>query len=74
VYSMMLMGMGPLGSLVAGAAADRLGAPVTVAVAGGACIGAAILFWAWLPNFRPAARRLVAAQQALLEELPQDRR
>ena len=35
VYSMMYMGVGPLGTIFAGYAADRVGAPLTVAAGGG---------------------------------------
>ncbi len=34
VYSMMFMGMAPIGALFGGALADRLGAPITVAIGG----------------------------------------
>jgi MFS family permease len=37
-YSMMFMGMAPFGALLAGVAANRLGAPLTVALGGIACI------------------------------------
>jgi MFS family permease len=62
VYSMMFMGMAPFGALFAGALADRLGAPITVAMGAVACVGGAALFWMRLPNFRVEARRLIIAQ------------
>jgi len=62
VYSMMFMGMAPLGALFAGAFADRIGAPVTVAMGAVACIGGALLFWLRLPRMRVEARRLIVAQ------------
>jgi MFS family permease len=62
LYSMMFMGMAPFGALFAGALADRLGAPVTVAMGAVATIGGAALFGARLPNFRVEARRLILAQ------------
>ena len=62
VYSMMFMGMAPLGSLFSGALADRIGAPWTVAIGGlGAIIGA-IIFWRSLPKLRIEARQLIIAQ------------
>jgi MFS family permease len=61
-YSMMLMGMGPFGALLAGALADRIGAPVTVALGAIACVGGAILFGLRLPNLRAEARQLILAQ------------
>ena len=63
VYSMMFMGMAPIGSLLAGAAADRIGAPWTVAFGGVVCTIAAVIFWLRLPLIRGHARRLIAAQQ-----------
>ncbi|MDR3699819.1 MAG: MFS transporter [Candidatus Sulfopaludibacter sp.] len=63
VYSMMFMGMGPIGSLLAGAAADRMGAPGTVAVGGVVCIAAAGTFAVFLPRFREHARRLILEQR-----------
>lgn len=61
-YSMVFIGMGPLGALFGGALADRLGAPVTVVMGGVACIGGAAIFWSRLPQIRVESRRLVMAQ------------
>jgi len=66
-YSMMLMGMGPFGALLAGALADRIGAPVTVALGAIACVGGAILFGMRLPNLRAEARQLIVAQRTARE-------
>jgi len=64
VYSMMFMGMAPVGSLLAGALAQRLGAPATVAAGGViSIIGAAIFAWR-LPVLRVEARRLMITQEA----------
>jgi MFS family permease len=63
VYSMMFMGMSPIGALVAGVLADRLGAPATVALGGVIALGASIVFALRLPALRPEARRLILAQQ-----------
>jgi MFS family permease len=63
VYSMMFMGMAPFGALFAGALAERVGAPVTVAIGGVACIGGGIFFARNLPAFRESAREMVLAQQ-----------
>jgi len=62
VYSMMFMGMAPFGTLLAGALADRLGAPVTVAMGAVAAIGGAAIFGKNLPKIRTEARRLIIAQ------------
>jgi len=66
VYSMMFMGMAPIGSLLAGAAADRLGAPWTVAAGGIVCMAAAGVFAIFLPRIRVHARRLIQEQQVEL--------
>jgi MFS family permease len=63
VYSMMFMGMAPLGALVAGAVAAPLGAPATVAIGGAACVAGGLIFGAGLPRLRGRARELIVAQQ-----------
>src|ERR1035437_9066170 len=62
VYSMMFMGMAPFGAFFGGALAHRIGAPITVAVGGVACVLAAIWFGRALPELRIEARRLIIAQ------------
>ena len=62
VYSMMFMGMAPFGALFGGALAHRMGAPITVAIGGVACILAALSFRSHLPTLRVEARRLIIAQ------------
>src|SRR5437899_10285810 len=62
VYSMMFMGMAPIGALLGGAMSDRLGAPLTVAMGGIASIGAAVWFGLHLPKIRVEARQLIVAQ------------
>ena len=62
VYSMMFMGMAPLGSLLSGALAGRIGAPWTVAVGGTGAIIGAIVFARFLPKLRVEARELIIAQ------------
>jgi MFS family permease len=43
LYSMMFIGMGPIGALLGGAIATRIGAPMTVAIGGVVClVGGAI--------------------------------
>lgn len=65
VYSMMFLGMAPLGSLLAGWAADRIGAPTTVLIGGVTCVAAAAVFRWSVPRLRADARRLIVAQQAI---------
>ena len=62
LYSMMFMGMAPFGAFFGGALANRVGAPMTVAVGGIACILGAIWFGRALPELRIEARRLIVAQ------------
>ena len=72
VYSMMFMGMAPFGAFFAGAMADRVGAPVTVAMGAVATIGGAALFWLRLPSFRVEARRLIVAQAVAGGDPPEE--
>lgn len=62
VYTMTFMGMAPLGALLSGALADRIGAPWTVALGGGGAMVGAAIFARALPKFQAEARRLIAAQ------------
>jgi MFS family permease len=64
VYSMMFMGMAPIGALLGGVLADRFGAPLTVAVGGVASVAGAGWFALQLPRIRVEARRLIVAQAA----------
>jgi MFS family permease len=64
-YAMSLMGMAPFGSLLSGAVATRLTAPVTVALGGGLCLGASLLFWMRLPGLRPDAVSMLVAAEAI---------
>ena len=64
VYSMMFMGMAPIGALLGGVLADHLGAPRTVAIGGLACLLGAGWFALHLPKIRVEARRLIVAQAA----------
>ena len=70
VYSMMFMGMAPLGSLLAGELGNRIGAQWTVALGGlGAVIGG-IVFSRQLPRLRVEARQLILAQAVAGGEPP----
>jgi MFS family permease len=72
VYTMMFMGMAPLGSLFSGALADRLGAPITLSIGGVVCMIAAGVFLSRLPQFRISARELVVAQGLAGGDPPQE--
>ncbi len=62
VYSMMFMGLAPIGALLGGALSDRLGAPWTVAIGGFASVIGAIWFNAHFATVRAEARKLIIAQ------------
>jgi len=64
VYSMMFMGMAPIGALLGGALSDRVGAPLTVAIGGFASVLGAWWFTVQLPKIRVEARQLIVAQAA----------
>jgi len=60
VYSMMFMGMAPVGALLSGVAAGRWGGPAAVVGCGVISMAAASVFgWRW-PGLRTGARRLIA--------------
>jgi MFS family permease len=63
VYSMMFVGLGPFGALLAGSLAERIGAPKTVAAGALLTILGAIAFSMRLPKLRGEAVQLIIAQQ-----------
>jgi MFS family permease len=72
MYSMMFMGMAPVGALLAGLLAGRLGAATTVALGGAFCLAGGLFLFRMLPALRGEARELILAQQAPSD--PQERR
>jgi MFS family permease len=62
LYSMMFMGMSPVGALFGGAVATWLGAPWAVAIGGIACVGGAGFFYSRIPSLRLEAEQLILAQ------------
>lgn len=63
VYSMMFMGMAPLGALAAGTLGGKIGAPWTVRLCGVACVIVAAVFASQLKALRGEARELILALQ-----------
>ena len=61
VYSMMFMGMAPIGALLAGTLAKHIGAPLTVCLGGIGAILGAVWFARSLPAFRIEGRELLIA-------------
>jgi MFS family permease len=57
-FTMAFMGMSPFGNLIAGAMADKIGAPNTVLISGVICIIGAIIFLTRLPSLRKIIRPL----------------
>ncbi len=64
VYSMMFMGMAPVGSLIGGTLAHHLGAPLTVALGGGGCLAVGLIFALRLPQWRQQASLLFRTEEA----------
>lgn len=62
VYSMMFMGLAPIGALLGGVLSDRLGAPWAVAIGGMVSVLGAWWFSMQLPKIRAEARKLIVAQ------------
>jgi len=58
LFSMAFVGMTPIGSLMAGAAADRIGAPTTLMLGGGFCLVGGLLFARELPALRQQVRSI----------------
>jgi hypothetical protein len=59
-YAMAFLGTAPIGSLLAGVMAARVGAPRTIFFGGVACILGAGLFALVLPRLRPHIRDVYA--------------
>lgn len=67
-YSMAFMGMAPFGSLLAGALANRIGAPDTLLLGGALCIAGAAWFATRLPQIRKLVRPIYQ-QLGIIPEL-----
>jgi MFS family permease len=67
VYAMMYIGIGPVGAMVAGFAAERFGARVTILAGAAICIAASLAFASLIPSIRPIARQLIREQRAQME-------
>ena len=48
VYATMFMGVQPIGALLAGGVAKRIGAPTTLAIFGALCLAGSLIFAAWV--------------------------
>ena len=61
-YTMAFLGTAPLGSLLAGVLADRIGEPKTIVVGGVACVLGAAWFASRLPGLRELVRPIYVRQ------------
>jgi len=52
LYTLVFLGVAPIGSLLAGALAARIGTPLTVAAGGIVAVASAAVFWRVLPEIR----------------------
>jgi MFS family permease len=72
VYSMMFMGMAPLGALAAGSLGAHIGVPSTIALGGAICVLAGLVFGVRLPGLRGTARALIQGAALASSELAQE--
>ncbi len=71
---MMTFGLMPLGSVPAGIMAERVGAPLVVAVSAGLFVVSALLVFLLVPAFRSLDREIAIGQQRMeIQEREQDR-
>jgi MFS family permease len=68
LYTMAYIGVAPLGSLLMGVIAQKVGAAITIAVGGSACLIAAAVFGRNLPDFR-AQVRPIYRQMGIIPEV-----
>jgi MFS family permease len=70
-YTMAFLGTAPLGSLMAGVLADRIGEPMTIAAGGVACMLGAGWFASRLPRLRKLMRPIYLERGILTAPLPE---
>jgi MFS family permease len=70
-YTMAFMGMAPLGSLLAGFLASRIGAPNTLMIGGAVCIVGSLLFLSRLSLMRKMIRPIYAKMGIIGKEPPE---
>jgi len=72
LFTMMLVGMAPFGSLLAGWASDQVGAPLVVSIGGSFCALGGILFALQLPRLREAAKPILIARGIIVDPMVGD--
>ena len=70
LYTVAFLGMAPFGSLLAGAVANHIGAPLTLVGGGAICMLGALVFFRRLPRLRAQARP-VLVRKGILPEVAQ---
>lgn len=65
-YTVAFLGTAPIGSLIAGMAAERIGAPTTIALGGAACLAGGAWFYSTLPRLRELMRPVYAERGLLV--------
>jgi MFS family permease len=70
LFTTMLIGTAPLGSLIAGAIAKYIGVRYTVMILGMVCLSVAVWFYRSLPEIKTEARRLYLLQNPVLVDQP----
>jgi MFS family permease len=70
-YTMAFFGMAPFGSLLAGSAAHRIGAPATILISGVCCVAAAFWFAVRWRNLRQMVR-LIYVRLGIIPELAEE--
>jgi MFS family permease len=66
-YAMTFAGMAPFGSLLAGWMAQRIGAPLTLAIGGACCIAGGVAFASRLPMLRRIVRPIYVSKGIIPE-------
>jgi MFS family permease len=66
LYTVAFLGMAPIGSLMGGLAAERIGAQATIAVGGAACVMVGVWFYTTLPRLRELIRPVYAERGLLV--------
>ena len=67
VYAMMYIGVGPVGAIIAGFAAETFGARLTILAGAAICAAAAGAFALRLPAIRPVTRQLIRERREQME-------
>lgn len=71
LYVLAIMGTAPFGSLLAGVAANRFGAPTTLLAGGTLCMLASVFFYLKLPAIRREVQPIYR-EMGLIEEMPSE--